>query len=172
MITNKIYIIGFMLIIMVTIGVIASNRKGNMHTEKKRIQQEIKLNSNKSKMEKLTKAAFLEKVFNYEQNKEWKYEGKLPCLIDFYADWCGPCKMVHPVLEELSKEYDGKINIYQIDTEAEQELAGAFGIRSIPSLLFCPTEGQPQMAQGALPKATIKKAIEEILLNEKIEAAK
>lgn len=119
---------------------------------------------NESNMEKLTKEAFLEKVFNYEQNKDWKYEGELPCLIDFYADWCGPCKMVHPILEELSKEYDGKIKIYQIDTEAEQELAAAFGIRSIPSLLFCPTEGQPQMAQGALPKATLKKAINEILL--------
>ena len=126
-----------------------------------------KIEINKSNMEKLTKEAFLEKVFNYEQNKEWKYEGELPCLIDFYADWCGPCKMVHPVLEELSKEYDGKIKIYQIDTEAEQELAAAFGIRSIPSLLFCPADGQPQMAQGALPKATLKKAIEEILLSEK-----
>ncbi len=125
--------------------------------------------SNSSHMEKLTKQAFLEKVFNYEQNKEWKYEGNLPCLIDFYADWCGPCKMVHPILEELSKEYEGKIKIYQIDTEAEQELAAAFGIRSIPSLLFCPAEGQPQMAQGALPKATLKKAIEEILLVDKVE---
>lgn len=122
---------------------------------------------NNSNMEKLTKEAFLEKVFNYEQNKEWKYEGELPCLIDFYADWCGPCKMVHPILEELSTEYEGKIKIYQIDTEVEQELAAAFGIRSIPSLLFCPTEGQPQMAQGALPKATMKKAINEILLSEK-----
>lgn len=122
---------------------------------------------NKSNMEKLTKEVFLEKVFNYEQNKEWKYEGDLPCVIDFYADWCGPCKMVHPILEELSKEYDGKIRIYQIDTEAEQELASTFGIKSIPSLLFCPTEGQPQMAQGALPKASLKKAIEEILLSEK-----
>ena len=127
---------------------------------------------NKSNMEKLTKEAFLEKVFNYEQNKEWKYEGDLPCLIDFYADWCGPCKMVHPILEELSKEYDGKIKIYQIDTEAEQELAAAFGIRSIPSLLFCPTDGQPQMAQGALPKASLKKAIEEILLTQQPQEVK
>jgi len=126
---------------------------------------------NKSNMEKLTKQAFLEKVFNYEQNKDWKYEGDLPCLIDFYADWCGPCKMVHPILEELSTEYKGKIRIYQIDTEAEQELAAAFGIRSIPSLLFCPADGQPQMAQGALPKATLKKAIEEILLTDKVEEA-
>lgn len=120
-----------------------------------------------SNMEKLTKEVFLEKVFNFEENKEWKFEGDLPCLIDFYADWCGPCKMVHPILVELSKEYEGKIRIYQIDTEAEQELAAAFGIRSIPSLLFCPTEGQPQMAQGALPKASLKKAIEEILLSGK-----
>jgi thioredoxin len=134
---------------------------------KKGDKKEIKTEINKSNMEKLTKEAFLEKVFNYEQNKDWKYEGDLPCLIDFYADWCGPCKMVHPVLEELSKEYDGKIKIYQIDTEAEQELAAAFGIRSIPSLLFCPADGQPQMAQGALPKATLKKAIEEILLSKK-----
>jgi len=121
----------------------------------------------KTEMEHLTKETFLKKVFNFETNKEWKYEGDLPCVIDFYADWCGPCKMVAPVLEELSKEYEGKIHIYKIDTEAEQELAGAFGIRSIPSMLFCPKEGQPQMAVGALPKQTIEKAIKEILLGEK-----
>ena len=115
-------------------------------------------------MEHLTKQTFLEKVFNYEQNQEWKFEGNTPCLIDFYADWCGPCKMVAPILEELSKEYDGKINIYKIDTEAEKELAGAFGIRSIPSLLFVPMEGQPQMVQGALPKSQLKQAIDDILL--------
>jgi len=121
-------------------------------------------------MEHLTKETFLEKVFNYEQNKEWKFEGKLPALIDFYADWCAPCKMIAPILEELSKEYEGKINIYKIDTEAEQELAGAFGIRSIPSLLFVPMDEQPQMAQGALPKDSLKKAINEILLKQTPEA--
>ncbi len=115
-------------------------------------------------MEHLTKQSFQEKVFNYELNKEWKFEGDLPCLIDFYADWCGPCKQLAPVLEELSKEYEGKVNIYKVDTEAEQELAAAFGIRSIPSLLFCPGEGQPQMAQGALPKESMKQAIEDVLL--------
>jgi thioredoxin 1 len=120
-------------------------------------------------MEHLTKETFLEKVFNFEQNKEWKFEGKLPALIDFYADWCGPCKVVAPILEELSKEYEGKINIYKIDTESEQELAGAFGIRSIPSLLFCPVDEQPQMAQGALPKDTLKQAINEILLKQQSE---
>lgn len=120
-------------------------------------------------MEHLTKETFLNKVFNYEQNKEWKFEGDKPCLIDFYADWCQPCKMVAPVLEELSKEYDGKINIYKIDTEAQQELAAAFGIRSIPSLLFCPKDDQPQMAQGALPKDTLKQVIEDVLLKNKKE---
>lgn len=117
-------------------------------------------------MEHLTKETFLQKVFNYEKNQEWKYEGNLPCLIDFYADWCGPCKMVAPILEELSKEYEGKINIYKVDTEAEQELAGAFGIRSIPSMLFVPMEGQPQMAMGALPKQNLKDAINSVLLNQ------
>ncbi len=118
-------------------------------------------------MEHLTKETFLNKVFNYEQNQEWKFEGKLPCIIDFYADWCGPCKMVAPILEELSKEYDGKINIYKVNTEEEQELAGAFGIRSIPSMLFCPADGQPQMAVGALPKDSLIQAIKDVLKVEK-----
>jgi len=114
-------------------------------------------------MEHLSAATFKEKVFNYDVNKEWKYEGDLPCIIDFYADWCQPCKMVAPVLEELQKEYDGKIHIYKVDTEAEQELAMAFGIQSIPSLLFCPMNDKPQMAMGALPKQSFEQAIEEVL---------
>lgn len=113
-------------------------------------------------MESLTKDTFMEKIFNYEENDEWKYEGELPCIIDFYADWCGPCKMVEPVLEEISQEYEGKLTIYRIDTDAEQELAGIFGIQSIPSILFVPVEDQPQMAVGALPKDAIKKAITSI----------
>jgi len=115
-------------------------------------------------LEHLTKDTFLTKVFDYEKNKDWNYAGELPCLIDFYADWCGPCKMVAPILEELAVEYAGKINIYKVDTEEQQELAGVFGIRSIPSLLFCPKDGSPQMAMGALPKDTFKKAIDDILL--------
>ena len=118
-------------------------------------------------VEHLTKETFIEKVFNYEENKEWKFKGDKPCLIDFYADWCAPCKMVAPILEDLSKEYEGKLNIYKIDTEAEQELAGIFGIRSIPSLLFVPSEGEPQMAMGALPKETFEKAIKDVLGVEK-----
>ncbi len=119
--------------------------------------------------EHLTKETFLEKVFDYTQNKEWKFAGELPCIIDFYADWCQPCKMVAPILEELSGEYAGKINIYKIDTEAEQELAAVFGIRSIPSMLFCPKNDKPQMAVGALPKDALKDAIEKVLLTETVE---
>lgn len=113
--------------------------------------------------EHLTKQEFLNKVFNYEQNKDWKFEGNLPCIIDFYADWCQPCKMVAPILEELSDEYKGKINIYKVNTEQEQELAGAFGIRSIPSMLFVPVADKPQMAVGALPKQSIEQAMKEVL---------
>lgn len=113
----------------------------------------------------LTKADFLEKVANYEENPEkWEYLGDKPCLIDFYADWCGPCKMVAPILEELAEEYSDEIYIYKVDTEQEQELSMAFGIRSIPSLLFCPIGEDPQMAAGALPKTTLIDVIDEVLL--------
>ena len=118
-------------------------------------------------VEHLTLASFKEKVFDFENNKDWKFEGNKPCIIDFYADWCGPCKTLAPILEELSDEYGDKINIYKIDTEAEQELAGIFGIKSIPSLLFVPKDGQPQMAMGALPKDTFEKAIKDVLGVEK-----
>jgi len=117
--------------------------------------------------EHLTKETFLSKVFNYKANKEWKFAGERPCLIDFYADWCGPCKIVGPILEELAVEFDGKLDIYKIDTEKELELASVFGIRSIPSLLFVPKEGQPQMAMGALPKDTLIQAFRDVLKVEK-----
>ncbi|HOI49492.1 MAG TPA: thioredoxin [Prolixibacteraceae bacterium] len=118
-------------------------------------------------LEHLTKETFKQKVFNWEANQEWKYEGDVPCLIDFYADWCGPCKMVAPILEELQKEYGDTLRIYKVDTEDQQELAAMFGIQSIPSLLFVPKEGQPQMAMGALPKSTFERAISDVLKVEK-----
>ena len=118
-------------------------------------------------LEHLTMETFKTKVFNFEANKEWKYEGSKPCLIDFYANWCGPCKMVAPILEELQKEYGDKIVIYKVNTEDEHELAGMFGVQSIPSLLFVPQDGQPQMAMGALPKQTFEKAISDVLKVEK-----
>ncbi|MDD3078883.1 MAG: thioredoxin [Paludibacter sp.] len=118
----------------------------------------------------LTKSDFLKKVANYEENPtEWKYLGDKPCVIDFYANWCGPCKMVAPILEDLSKEYENDIYIYKINTEEEEELAAAFGIRSIPSMLFCPMNETPQMAMGALPKQSLKQAIEEVLLGKTVE---
>jgi thioredoxin 1 len=117
--------------------------------------------------EHLTKETFLSKVFDYQVNKEWKFEGDKPCIIDFYADWCGPCKMVAPILEDLAKEYGDKLDIYKVDTEKEVELASVFGIRSIPSLLFVPKVGPPQMAMGALPKETFEKAFKEVLGVEK-----
>ncbi len=120
--------------------------------------------------EHLTKKDFLEKVFDYENKKEWEYQGDLPCIIDFWAEWCQPCKMVAPVLEELSEEYAGKIRVYKVNTEEEPELAAAFGIRSIPSLLFIPMNEQPQMAIGALPKETLKQAIHEVLLKNEVNA--
>ncbi len=114
-------------------------------------------------LEHLSKETFKTKVFDYEQHKEWKFEGSKPAIIDFYADWCGPCKIVAPVLEELKEEYGEKLDIYKVDTESERELSSLFGIQSIPSLLFIPVKGQPQMAMGALPKETFKKAIGDVL---------
>jgi thioredoxin len=112
----------------------------------------------------LTAKDFKDKVFDYEKGREWKYEGTLPAIVDFYADWCQPCKMVAPVLEELANEYAGRIMVYKVNTEDEQELASVFGIQSIPTLLFIPKEGQPQAAMGALPRQTFEKVIKDVLL--------
>jgi thioredoxin 1 len=118
----------------------------------------------------LTKQDFLERVMNYEKNQtEWVYEGDKPALIDFYADWCGPCRQAAPVLEELAKEYEGQIYIYKVDTQREQELAAVFGISSIPAFLFVPREGRPSMSNGIAqtPEATkemFRQMIDEILL--------
>lgn len=112
---------------------------------------------------KLTKTDFIEKVFDFENEKEWKFKGDKPAIIDFYADWCGPCKMVAPVMDELAEEYNGKLDVYKIDTEAEQELAMAFGIQSIPSILFIPMDDKPQMAMGALPKESFVETIKDVL---------
>lgn len=112
----------------------------------------------------MTTQDFKDKVFNYETEQDWKYLGQLPAIIDFYADWCGPCKMVAPVLEELSKEYEGKLVIYKVNTDIEQELSAVFGIQSIPTLLFIDSAGEPMMQPGAYPKHILKKIIEEKLL--------
>lgn len=113
----------------------------------------------------LTAQQFKDEVFDYTTSKEWNFKGDIPAIIDFYADWCGPCKMIAPILEELSEAYDGKINIYKIDTEAEEELSAVFQIRSIPSMLIIPIGKQPMMQAGALPKDALKEVIENELLN-------
>jgi thioredoxin len=118
----------------------------------------------------LTTRDFKEKIFDYETGKEWHYKGSLPAIIDFYADWCGPCKMVAPVLEELSEEYEGKLVIYKVNTEKEMELAAVFGIQSIPTFLFIPVDAQPMMQPGAFPKMVFKQVIEEHLVK-KVEQA-
>jgi thioredoxin 1 len=112
----------------------------------------------------LTSKDFRERIFDYETKKEWDYEGTLPAIVDFYADWCGPCKMVAPILEQLSEEYAGRLIIYKVNTDLEPELSGAFGIRSIPTLLMIDVNGEAGLEPGAFPKHVLKKIIEENLL--------
>ena len=112
----------------------------------------------------MTDEMFKQKVFNYDVNKEWKYEGDLPAIIDFYADWCGPCRQLSPRVEEIAKEYAGKIVVYKVNTDDEQSLAENMGVSSLPTLLFIPLKGKPQATMGALPKETLVKAVQEVLL--------
>jgi thioredoxin 1 len=113
-------------------------------------------------MELLNLESFQSKIFDYKANKDWKFKGDRPTIIDFYADWCGPCKMLAPIFDKLSQEYEGQIDFYKVDTEDQQELASLFQVSSLPSILFIPLDSPPQMAQGALPEANLKEAIKEI----------
>ena len=113
---------------------------------------------------KLTAQKFKDEIFDYTTETEWSYKGDKPAIIDFYADWCGPCKMVAPILEELSDE-NPDIIIYKVDTQVERELAAVFQIRSIPSILFIPLGKQPMMQAGALPKHVLEEVIEKELMN-------
>lgn len=131
-------------------------------------QSSIKKTETEGKVIYLTSAEFKEKVFNWEKSPDtWVFEGKRPCVVDFYADWCKPCRIVAPIMEELALKYQGKVTIYKVNTDKEKEVASAFGIRAIPSVLFCPMKGKPQMATGALPKDSYIEVIEEFLLGNK-----
>ena len=113
-------------------------------------------------MEILTKESFKKKVFDYEKKTQWEFSGSRPAIVDFYADWCGPCRMVAPVLEQLSKEYEGKVDIYKVNTDHESDIAQAFGVSSIPTLLFIPKDGEPQVSRGAMPKAAFEEVIRDL----------
>lgn len=145
------------IILAAVIGIYFLFREGNKENSNKQIKEK--------KVMELTKKDFLEKVVNYEQNpNEWKFLGDKPAIIDFYASWCGPCKAFAPVLEEVAEEYKGVIDVYKVNTENEEELAAVFNIRSIPTILFIPVNGQPQIVTGAMPKPQLIEAIERVLL--------
>jgi len=133
--------------------------------ENKSVAQNSPTATDEGKAVKINRQQFIELVYDYETNpEEWVYEGDLPAIIDFYADWCAPCRIIAPILDELAEEYKGQIRIYKVDTDREKDLARAFNIRSIPTLLFIPAEGRPQMSQGALPKETLKQVIDNFML--------
>ncbi len=148
------------------------NIQGNQSNENPATENNVSKGGAKetkeSKVEYLTYESFKENVWDFEASpQEWVYKGTVPCVIDFYADWCKPCKMVAPIMDKLATEYDGEVIIYKIDTDKERKLAGVFGVRSIPMVLFCPTEGKPSKQVGALPESEYKKIIDESLLNKK-----
>lgn len=113
----------------------------------------------------LDRKTFIEKVFDFENNEEWNYIGDKPAIIDFWAAWCPPCRQIAPVLEDLAAEYDGEIYVYKVNVDEETNISEAFGIRSLPTILYVPMDGMPQAVMGAAPKAKLKDAVETILLN-------
>lgn len=112
--------------------------------------------------EVLTTESFKKKIFDFENNREWTFNGARPAIVDFYADWCGPCKMLAPILDEVSSDFAGKVDVFKVDTEASPELAALFGIRSIPSVLFVPMKGEPAMNAGFIPREGFDRAISEL----------
>ena len=157
-------------IFLISFGNKAENREEAQQAKETKETQQANATEKKIKTIHLTKADFLVKVADYEKNpNEWKYLGDKPAVIDFYADWCGPCRAIAPSLEELADEYDNVIYIYKINVDKEKELSALFGIRSIPSLLFIPMEEKPQMVTGAIPKSQLKEAIDTVLLKKKTQ---
>ncbi|SMO33602.1 thioredoxin [Saccharicrinis carchari] len=150
----KAFIISGLLSVFILSNASCTNTTGSESTSQ---------NTNKNEVIYLNQESFKKLVFNYESNKEWVYNGKVPAILDFYADWCGPCRQIAPILKELQKEYEGKVQVFKVDTDKEKELAAVFGIRSLPTLVFIPLNGQPQAVMGARPKAEFEKMVSEVL---------
>lgn len=141
-------------------GASACSQQKQPNTEQ---QQQVKENKT-MKVKELTTEEFKSKVMDFEKHpSEWVFEGERPALIDFYATWCGPCKMTAPIVEQIAEKYDGKVDVYKVDVDKEQQLATMFGIQSIPSLLFIPLKGQPQMNVGAMSFGQLDSVVTEIL---------
>ena len=155
------------IIILGLVGILSFGcaTSGTDSSNDKDLSEENSSLDNKIKPEHLTYASFIEKVWDFESNpQEWVYKGNEPCIIDFYADWCKPCKMVAPIMEELANTYNGKIKIYKIDTQAERDLSSIFQITGIPAILFVPADGQPMKQTGAMSKEYYEQVIQEFLL--------
>jgi len=157
--------------IVVSIGLMQACQGDANASDNKSVKVEKSNTGEEKLIITLTKEEFKKKVMDYEKNKEWKFEGDLPCIVDFYADWCRPCKIAAPILQEIAKEYKGKIQIYKVDTQKDPEIAGVFGVQGIPAFLYCPMKGKPQMTSGIgrsneETKEMFRNAIEQILLKE------
>lgn len=158
----------FLISIAMTVAGLTSC-SGNSQQAKSVVKKQVLTQQNAKKMnvQELTAETFKQKVMNYDIHpNEWIFEGSRPAIIDFYATWCGPCKMLSPIIDEMSNKYDGKVDFYKIDVDKQEELAAVFGIRSIPTLLFIPKEGEPTIMQGAMSKTDMDSTIQKLLLSQ------
>jgi thioredoxin len=161
-----------MSLFLIAFVMLVSCKDNTAQIEKENTTPENKY-ENQGKVVVLNKISFIDLVMDFEKNpNNWVFKGEKPCVVDFYADWCRPCKMVAPIMEELAKEYEGKINIYKVNVDNEKELAGLFNIQSIPAILFCPKEGNPLLQPGAMSKEQYKQIFDDMLLKKASDTTK